>query len=684
MLLSGLLLLLAAATSSAEPNCDKSTVTCCFSASQSLIQIAVNGVRLTSQSTGEGSVVVFPELENSVLSFQGLGETGDLAVSCSSNRPSSSWNDLVSSGTWTSYGAIPAALVSGPSSLGACGEPGVLVRPGMYATDATSWELQVRITQDAWCLPDLAARRLDASLQGLSLTKSPTAKPTKRLTKTPTKRPTPGLTKAPTKRPTKSPTKRPTPGLTKTPTKRPTKVPTLAPTKRPTKAPTKRPTPGLTLAPTKRPTKAPTNRPTKRPTNAPTKRPTKTPTNSPALALTAQPTLRPTGQPVLLPTRLPTRLPTMLAPTFQPTLTPTGQPTLLPTRLPTTLTPTFQPTLTPTGQPTLLPTRLPTFQPTLTPTGQPAAQPTLNPTLPPKSPTFNIQIAFLGTASAPVQSAFQAAAARWSEVLGKSLPSYLRLPPGSYCGYNFSQGWTIIDLFIVARIAYIDGPLKILGSASPCIIDGRNLPRFGYMLFDEADVEMMVAGGTFGNVVLHEMGHVLGVGSLWEADLTLDGQPVPSKVGNSVLPGTGGYAYLGQYGNQGDLEVGRTGQAVVEDIGGEGTARGHWKESVYDSELMTGFSEGDGVAMPLSRLTLQSLRDLGFTDVDLSKADAYAAPAVSGRRLRSNRKNGVRLEGCTKRTHNITKIEALPKLGMEFFLAQERQRQERQQQDQLI
>ena len=88
---------------------------------------------------------------------------------------------------------------------------------------------------------------------------------------------------------------------------------------------------------------------------------------------------------------------------------------------------------------------------------------------------------------------------------------------------------------------------------------------------------------------------------------------------------------MGANGNAGHVAIGGTGEADIEDLGGAGTARGHWKESVYENELMTGFISGS--TQPMSLLTVRSLQDMGFT-VDITKADAFVKPGSSGRRLR--------------------------------------------------
>ena len=64
----------------------------------------------------------------------------------------------------------------------------------------------------------------------------------------------------------------------------------------------------------------------------------------------------------------------------------------------------------------------------------------------------------------------------------------------------------------------------------------------------------------------------------------------------------------------------------VETTGGVGTADAHWRESVFDNELMTGFVDvGEN---PLSIVSVSSMQDLGYT-VSLQGADPYTLPPPS-------------------------------------------------------
>jgi len=94
----------------------------------------------------------------------------------------------------------------------------------------------------------------------------------------------------------------------------------------------------------------------------------------------------------------------------------------------------------------------------------------------------------------------------------------------------------------------------------------------------------------------------------------------------------GSFRYQGPQGNLGNTEIGRHGQALVENSdAGVGAAGGHWRESVYGSELMTGFIGEQN--SPMSRLTVRALADLGYS-VDVTKADIFTVQSTRRRRLR--------------------------------------------------
>ncbi|CAN0526363.1 unnamed protein product, partial [Scytosiphon promiscuus] len=69
-------------------------------------------------------------------------------------------------------------------------------------------------------------------------------------------------------------------------------------------------------------------------------------------------------------------------------------------------------------------------------------------------------------------------------------------------------------LLISATLEAIDGVNGVLGSAGPTRIWSgcRSISSLGTMRFDIADIDSMEQNGIFEGVILHEMGHVIGVG----------------------------------------------------------------------------------------------------------------------------------------------------------------------------
>lgn len=231
---------------------------------------------------------------------------------------------------------------------------------------------------------------------------------------------------------------------------------------------------------------------------------------------------------------------------------------------------------------------------------------------------YNIDVRFLGSLSPAQQEAFADAEARWEGLITGDLPNVPLTTAAGDCGENSPAiNETIDDLVILASVEFIDGPGATLAQAGPCYIrtTGR-LTILGLMRFDEADLENVEAEGLLSAVILHEMGHVLGYGTIWAdlgllADPVLEGGTDPHFTGSQALAAfdaVGGTAYIA------------SAKVPVEDEGDAGTADAHWRESVFRNELMTGFV--DLGQNPLSRVSVASLGDMGYT-INLSGADSY-------------------------------------------------------------
>ena len=249
-------------------------------------------------------------------------------------------------------------------------------------------------------------------------------------------------------------------------------------------------------------------------------------------------------------------------------------------------------------------------------------------TVPPA--VFDIVVRFNRPGGTPAQrQAFRVAESRWQAVIQGELPDIQVTLSAGFCGSVDPLDEVVDDLLILADVVTIDGPGGILGSAGPCLIrDPGGLPILGRMRFDSADLDALEAGGTLDDVIVHEMGHVLGVGSMWGFfDLVADSA--------ADTPASDPF-FTGPAAREAFVQVGGAGYAgdvvPVEDTGGPGTRLLHWRESVFGNELMTGFV--DPGSNPLSVVTIASLEDMGYL-VDRSVAEAYGlALAAAPRRGR--------------------------------------------------
>jgi hypothetical protein len=234
---------------------------------------------------------------------------------------------------------------------------------------------------------------------------------------------------------------------------------------------------------------------------------------------------------------------------------------------------------------------------------------------------YDITLRHLGTLDPVAEAAFDAAVTRWEAVITRGVPdTHLTVPANDCLDGAAAFDGTVDDMVIDVAVHPIDGQGSILGQAGPCWVGSDSLSRWGVMEFDSADVANMEANGTLGAVIMHEMGHVLGIGTLW-------------NFGRSLLSGggTANPTFIGPRAVAAWSQLGGTLGVPVENNGVSGTTDSHWRESVFDNEMMTGYI--DTGLNPLSAMSIASLGDLGY-HVDLSKADPYSVPGFS---IRSER-----------------------------------------------
>ena len=238
---------------------------------------------------------------------------------------------------------------------------------------------------------------------------------------------------------------------------------------------------------------------------------------------------------------------------------------------------------------------------------------------------FRIEIAFLESASGDgfsdsQKALFHRAAARWTSIITGDIPD-------SDFSDNPVDEWDddlnerirvndfVDDLRIVVGIGDIDGIRGTLGRGGTLIVrrnrqSGALVTKIGTIAIDKDDLEWMSDAFLY-EVILHEMAHVLGFGTVWRTLNLVSGgsdRYFTGPLAIQAFDNAGGRSYSGP-------------KVPVEDDSG------HWRGSVFGDELMTASVRPDlDGSLPLSAITIQSLADHGY-EVNVGLADEYRLPA---------------------------------------------------------
>jgi hypothetical protein len=207
---------------------------------------------------------------------------------------------------------------------------------------------------------------------------------------------------------------------------------------------------------------------------------------------------------------------------------------------------------------------------------------------------YNITIQFKGSWTQDYYNIFKNAADYLTGVIADDIQNVSVRMKGTLLSVD--------DIVITAELGNIDGVGGILGQAGPTSIRTSGyLPATASMKFDIADAAVYLADGLFNDIILHEMMHSLGFGSIW---------------------GYKGLVTDGLY--TGAEAVSEYGQPIpVETDGGSGTAGAHWDDTTFGSELMTGYISATNY---LSGMSIGALADLGYG----LGSDSYAQYASAG------------------------------------------------------
>lgn len=161
---------------------------------------------------------------------------------------------------------------------------------------------------------------------------------------------------------------------------------------------------------------------------------------------------------------------------------------------------------------------------------------------------------------------------------------------------------------------------------------GNKYPSTGNMVFN------MAFGQPAYGVIVHELGHLLGIGSMWNNTTNTLISDFQGDTTNRIYTGTHAYREYKSYLKEANFDTSGIIGIPVEDDGGSGTEYVHLEEDAFGilstksriyngvyhpglwEEIMTGYANK---TMYLSRISVGLLEDLGYVIRNYKLADAY-------------------------------------------------------------
>ena len=254
---------------------------------------------------------------------------------------------------------------------------------------------------------------------------------------------------------------------------------------------------------------------------------------------------------------------------------------------------------------------------------------------------FDIDLILLDEVTDSQAEAFARAIRFWTAILADTeladVPLGQDVAPGCWDITTDQRIGTVDDIAIVATVREIDGEDGLLARAGPCVIRaGSRLPSVGALELDAADLARLEERGNLKDVeevILHEIGHVLGIGTVWVDHGLLRNPSVHNSGADTHFTGP---LAIAAFDERGGASYDDGEKVPVENTAGPGSADSHWRESVLAHELMTPF-QAVGERDLLSLITVQSLADLGYA-VKVGLAEIYRIPGPGAARATPERR----------------------------------------------
>ena len=270
--------------------------------------------------------------------------------------------------------------------------------------------------------------------------------------------------------------------------------------------------------------------------------------------------------------------------------------------------------------------------------------------------SYNIDLISITPMTESQAAAYRNAAEKWMRVLaGTELPDMpvdAEIPVGCWDEISDRRVDRVDDLLLVVAVGTFESSTTIASAGSCRRHADSMLPWMGRIKFNERYLTEIEADGGLEEVVLHEMGHTLGLGSYDWRQFDLLANPTLTWLWIIVLHNPGEDTHFtGPLAAHAFDEAGGTNytdgdKVPLENCRGSGSGDSHWRELYWSEEVGdSNCREGEillgselmsprynfGVRARLSNITIQALADMGYT-VDASEAESYSLPEPGAER----------------------------------------------------
>ena len=217
-----------------------------------------------------------------------------------------------------------------------------------------------------------------------------------------------------------------------------------------------------------------------------------------------------------------------------------------------------------------------------------------------------------------VRLSMERVAKKWRSVIRTA-------PPGEFVNLQVGECRNAVPVsqFIngVRVLVKLDTlPSRLAGLGGPCVMRANGLPLVGTVSLNFLNYNSL-NDRKLDDLLQHEVGHVLGLGTLWNRGRFSDLVNGDSSATDPIFVGPNALVAF--------TRLGRSTQFARRRVPLQLGALGHWRIDAFASELMA--PALSAIVQPTSAVTVGALRDLGWT-VEPEAYDEYTLPdaVVSG------------------------------------------------------